>query len=165
MRIIYLMQPNQARWWIIYCNYTGFLYPHSFSLTLSCSLPFSLSVLGGCQFLTPEAPLIAGKGPCMYNGYIHSKDDFRSPFVKPPWYRYIQIRYEINWGDVVAQWFKSNGRNRTDPSSNPAPPTVSWTGPGNITKTNLTVWGVTSWVKKISSPSQQGIIHMVVTKL
>jgi hypothetical protein len=32
-----------------------------------------------------EAPLIAGKAPCMYNGYIYSKDDVRSPFVKPPW--------------------------------------------------------------------------------
>jgi hypothetical protein len=66
---------------IIYCcpiklggelfNYTGFLSPLSFSLPLSCSLPFSLPALGGCQFLTLEAPLIAGKAPCMYNGYIY----------------------------------------------------------------------------------------------
>jgi hypothetical protein len=33
--------------------------------------------------LTLEAPLIAEKVPCMYNGY--SKDDICSPFVKPPW--------------------------------------------------------------------------------
>jgi hypothetical protein len=91
---------------IIYCcpiklggklfNYTGFLSPHSFSLPLSCSLPFSLSVLGECQFLTPEAPLIAGKDPCMYNGHIHSKDDFRSPFVKPPW-----VKRGLNIGEAT----------------------------------------------------------------
>jgi hypothetical protein len=44
-----------------------------------------MPVLGGCQILTLEAPLIAEKSPCMYNGYIYSKDDVRSPFVKPPW--------------------------------------------------------------------------------
>jgi hypothetical protein len=33
------------------------------------------------NFSTLEAPLIAGKAPCMYNGYIYSKDDVRSPFV------------------------------------------------------------------------------------
>jgi hypothetical protein len=49
------------------------------------SLPVSLPALGGCQFLTLEAPLIAGKAPCIYNGYIYSKNDVRSPFVKPPW--------------------------------------------------------------------------------
>jgi hypothetical protein len=79
---------------IIYCcpiqlggeisNYTGFLPPYSLPLPLPSSLPFSLSVLGGCQILTLEAPLITGKAPCMYNGYIYSKDDVRSPFVKPP---------------------------------------------------------------------------------
>jgi hypothetical protein len=83
---------------IIYCcliqlggeisNFTGFLPPYSFPLPIPSSLPFSLSVLGGCQILTQEAPLIAEKAPCMYimyNGYIYSKDDVRSPFVKPPW--------------------------------------------------------------------------------
>jgi hypothetical protein len=40
-----------------------------------------MPVLGGCQILTPEAPLIAEKAPCMYNGYIYGKDDVRSPFV------------------------------------------------------------------------------------
>jgi hypothetical protein len=80
---------------IIYCcpiqlggeisNYTGFLPAYSFPLPLPSSLPFSLSVLGGCQILTLEAPLITEKGPCMYNGYIYNKDDVRSPFVKPPW--------------------------------------------------------------------------------
>jgi hypothetical protein len=79
---------------IIYCcpiqlggeisNYTGFLLPHSFHLPLPSSLPFSLSVLGRCQILTLEAPLITEKTPSMYNGYIYSKDDVRSPFVKPP---------------------------------------------------------------------------------
>jgi hypothetical protein len=59
--------------------------PHSIPLPLPLLLPFSLSVHGGCQILTLEAPLIAGKAPCMYNGYIYSKDDVRSPFVKPPW--------------------------------------------------------------------------------
>jgi hypothetical protein len=44
-----------------------------------------MPVLGGCQILTLEAPLIAEKAPCMCNGYIYSKDDVRSPFVKPPW--------------------------------------------------------------------------------
>jgi hypothetical protein len=67
-------------------NYTGFLPPYSFPLPLPSSLPFSLSVLGGCQILTLEAPLIAGSSMySMYNGYIYSKDDVRSPFVKPPW--------------------------------------------------------------------------------
>jgi hypothetical protein len=44
-----------------------------------------MPVLVGCQILTLEAPLITEKTPCMYNGYIYSKDDVRSPFVKPPW--------------------------------------------------------------------------------
>jgi hypothetical protein len=80
---------------IIYCcliqlggeisNYTGSLPPYSFPLPIPSSLPFSLSVLGGCQILTLEAPLITEKASCMYNGYIYSKDDVRSPFVKPPW--------------------------------------------------------------------------------
>jgi hypothetical protein len=79
---------------IIYCcpiqlggeisNYTGSLPPYSFLLSLPSSLPFSLSVLGGCQILTIEAPLIAEKVPCIYNGYIYSKDNVSSPFVKPP---------------------------------------------------------------------------------
>jgi hypothetical protein len=45
-----------------------------------------MPVLGGCQILTLEAPLIAEKAPCMYNSYIlvYGKDDVRSPFVKPP---------------------------------------------------------------------------------
>jgi hypothetical protein len=55
------------------------------------SLPFSLSVLGGSQLLTLEAPLIAGKAPCMYNGYIYSKDDVRSPSVKPPWFSSMDV--------------------------------------------------------------------------
>jgi hypothetical protein len=81
---------------IIYCcpiqlggeisNYTDFLLLYSFPLPLPSSLPFSLPVLGGCQILTLEAPLITGKASCMYNGYIYSKDDVRSPFVKPPWF-------------------------------------------------------------------------------
>jgi hypothetical protein len=80
---------------IIYCcpiqlggeisNYIGFLPPYSFPLPFPSSLPFSLSVLGGCKILTLEAPLITEKAPCMYNGCICSKDDVRSPFVKPPW--------------------------------------------------------------------------------
>jgi hypothetical protein len=80
---------------IIYCypiqlggeisNYTGFLPPYSLPLPLACSLPFTLPVLGEGQILTLEAPLITEKAPCMYNGYIYSKDDIRSPFVKPPW--------------------------------------------------------------------------------
>jgi hypothetical protein len=80
---------------IIYCcpiqldgeisNYTGFLPPYSFPLPIPSSLHFSLSVLGGCQILTQEVPLITEKAPCVYNGYIYSKDDVRSPFVKPPW--------------------------------------------------------------------------------
>jgi hypothetical protein len=36
-------------------NYTGFLLPYSFPLPIPSSLPFSLSVLGGCQILTLEA--------------------------------------------------------------------------------------------------------------
>jgi hypothetical protein len=47
-------------------NYTGFLPPYSFLLPLPYSLPFSLSVLGGCQILTLEEPLITEKAPCMY---------------------------------------------------------------------------------------------------
>jgi hypothetical protein len=38
------------------------------------------------------------------------------------------------------------------PGSNPAPPTVTWTGPGNMTvyhKSNLSMWGVSAWVKTI----------------
>jgi hypothetical protein len=50
--------------------------PHSLSPCLS---------LVDAKFLTPEAPLAAKKAPCMYNGYINSKDDVHSPFVKPPW--------------------------------------------------------------------------------
>jgi hypothetical protein len=85
---------------IIYCcpiqlggeisNYTGFLPPYSFPLAIPSSLPFSLSVLGGCQILTLEAPLITEKAPCMYKTAIYIyKDDFRSPFVKPPCPRLI----------------------------------------------------------------------------
>jgi hypothetical protein len=65
---------------IIYCcpiqlggefsNYTGFLPPYSFPLPLPSSLPFSLSVLGGCQISTLEGPLITEKTPCIYNSYI-----------------------------------------------------------------------------------------------
>jgi hypothetical protein len=83
---------------IIYCcslqlgaefsNYTGFLPPFSFPLPLPSSLPFSLAALGGCQILTLEAPLITEKAPWLYNGYLYSKDDVRSPFVKPPWVGY-----------------------------------------------------------------------------
>jgi hypothetical protein len=79
---------------IIYCcpiqlggefsNYIGFLPPYSYPLPLPSSLPFSLLILGGCQILTLEAPLITEKAPCMYNSYVYSKDDVRSPFVKPP---------------------------------------------------------------------------------
>jgi hypothetical protein len=65
-------------------NYTGFLPSHSLPLPLPSSLPFSMPVLGECQILTLEAPLITDKTPCMYNGYIYNKDDVRSPFVKPP---------------------------------------------------------------------------------
>jgi hypothetical protein len=64
---------------IIYCcpiqlggeisNYTGFLPPYAFPLPIPSSLPCSLSVLGGCQILTLEAPLITEKAPCMYHGY------------------------------------------------------------------------------------------------
>jgi hypothetical protein len=81
---------------IIYCcpiqlggefsNYTGFLPPYSF--------PFSMPALGGCQILTLEAPLITEKAPCMYYGYLYSKDDVRSPFVKPPWRRGRDCRLE-----------------------------------------------------------------------
>jgi hypothetical protein len=38
--------------------------------------------------LTPEAPLVAGKAPCMYISYIYSKDDVRFPFVKPSCVQY-----------------------------------------------------------------------------
>jgi hypothetical protein len=65
---------------IIYCcpiqlggefsNYTGCLPLYSFPLPIPSSLPFSMPVLGECQILTLEAPLITGKAPCMYNGYI-----------------------------------------------------------------------------------------------
>jgi hypothetical protein len=78
-------------------NYTGFLPPYSFPLPLPSSLPFSMPVLGGCQILTLEAPLITEKAPCMYNGYIHiqySKADVRSPFVKPPWFSYVSFNIE-----------------------------------------------------------------------
>jgi hypothetical protein len=51
-------------------------------LPLPSSLPFSLPALGGCQILTLEAPLIAGKAPWMDNGYIYSKDDMLSPLIK-----------------------------------------------------------------------------------
>jgi hypothetical protein len=37
------------------------------------------------RYLATLAPLITEKAPCMYKGYIYSKDDVRSPFVKPPW--------------------------------------------------------------------------------
>jgi hypothetical protein len=43
-----------------------------------------MPALGGCQILTLEAPLITEKAPYMHNGYIYSKDDVRSPLVKPP---------------------------------------------------------------------------------
>jgi hypothetical protein len=93
---------------IIYCcpiqlggeffNYTGFLPPYSFHLSLPSSLPFSMPVLGGCKILTLEVPLITEKTPCIYNGYIYSKDDVRSPFVKPPWFHLncltAQLSYE-----------------------------------------------------------------------
>jgi hypothetical protein len=80
---------------IIYCcpiqlggeisNYTGFLPPpYSFPLPIPSSFPFSLPALGGCLILTLEAPLITEKDPWIYNGCIYSKDDVRSPFVKPP---------------------------------------------------------------------------------
>jgi hypothetical protein len=46
-------------------------------------------VLGGCQILTLEASRITEKAPCMYNGYLYSKDDLRSPFVKPPCLMFI----------------------------------------------------------------------------
>jgi hypothetical protein len=72
-------------------NYTGFLPPYSFPLLLPSSLPFSMPVLGGCQILTLEAPLINEKAPCMYNGYIYIKDAVRSPFVKPPWFTLSRI--------------------------------------------------------------------------
>jgi hypothetical protein len=52
-------------------NYACFLPPFSFPLPLPSSLPFSMPVLGGCQILTLEAPLITKKTPCMYNGYIY----------------------------------------------------------------------------------------------
>jgi hypothetical protein len=88
---------------IIYCcpiqlggeisNYTGFLPPYSLPLPLPSSLPFSLPVLGGRQILILEAPLITEKAPCMYNGYIYSKDDVCPPFVKPPW---VQDKYSEN---------------------------------------------------------------------
>jgi hypothetical protein len=52
-----------------------------------------MPVLGGCQILTLEAPLITEKAPCMYKGYVYSKDDFRSPFVKPPLPRVAIIQY------------------------------------------------------------------------
>jgi hypothetical protein len=68
-----------------FSDYTGFLPPYSFPLPLLSSLPFSMPALGGCQILTLEAPLITEKAPCMYNGYLYSKDDVRSTFVKPPW--------------------------------------------------------------------------------
>jgi hypothetical protein len=62
---------------------------YSIPLPLPSALPFSLPVLGGCQIKTLEAPLFAGKAPCMYTGYIYRKDDVRSPFVKPPWPRLV----------------------------------------------------------------------------
>jgi hypothetical protein len=67
-----------------FSNYTGFLSLYSFPLPLPSSLPFSMPALGGCQVLTLEAPLITEKAPCMYKGYLYSKYDVRSPFVKPP---------------------------------------------------------------------------------
>jgi hypothetical protein len=59
-----ILLPNLAS------NYTGFLCHYAFPLTLPSSPPFSLPILGGCHILTPEAPLIAGKAPWMFNGYI-----------------------------------------------------------------------------------------------
>jgi hypothetical protein len=66
---------------IIYCcpiqlggeisNYTGFLPP---LLIPSAKLP-NFNTRGATD---------AEKAPWMYNGYIYSKDDVRSPFVKPP---------------------------------------------------------------------------------
>jgi hypothetical protein len=82
MRIIYCC-PSQLG--SEFSNNTGFLPPYSFPLPLPSSLPFSMPALGGCQILTLEAPLITEKAPCMYNGYLYSKDDVRSTFVKPPW--------------------------------------------------------------------------------
>jgi hypothetical protein len=81
-----ILLPNPAWWWNFLLYWL--LPPYSFPLPIPSSLPFSLSVLGGCQILTLEAPLITEKAPCMYNGYtvyIYSKDEIRSPFVKPPW--------------------------------------------------------------------------------
>jgi hypothetical protein len=95
---------------IIYCcpiklggeisNYTGFLPSHSFPLPLPSSLPFSMPVLGVCQILTLEAPLITEKTPCMYNGYIYSKDDNRSAFVKPPCIEQTQPIYGFDFGGL-----------------------------------------------------------------
>jgi hypothetical protein len=85
---------------------------------------------------------------------------------------------KIKLGDVVAQLVKATGRHQTEdaavPSSNPAPPTVSWTGPGTMTvyhKTNLSMGGVSAWEKtkknslKINSPyctCHSGIIETAV---
>jgi hypothetical protein len=92
---------------IIYCcpiqlggefsNCTGFLPPYSFPLPLPSSLPFSMPALGGCQILTLEAPLITEKAPCMYIGYLYSKDDVRSPFGKPPWQKHAIQRINAIW--------------------------------------------------------------------
>jgi hypothetical protein len=37
--------------------------------TMLCCVPFSLPALGGCQILTPEAPLVGGSAPWMYKGH------------------------------------------------------------------------------------------------
>jgi hypothetical protein len=71
--------------------------PSRFTMETACRLCSGsgmgiMSVLG-CQILTLEAPLVAGKAPWMlYNGYtVYIKDDVRSPFVKPPWIRLVII--------------------------------------------------------------------------
>jgi hypothetical protein len=72
-----------------------------------------MSVLGGCQILTLEAPLVAEKAPCMYNGYIqYSKDDVCSPFVKPPCFKYSTYLTK-GQGDFYTENNKKTEKNQT----------------------------------------------------
>jgi hypothetical protein len=84
--------------------------------------------------------------------------------VLSPWQPLVKLLYPggrphtIKMWDVVAQLAKATGLHQTEdaavPGSNPAPPTVSWTGPGGqeiwlciIKIKNLSMWGVSAWVK------------------
>jgi hypothetical protein len=85
-----LLLPNLARWWNLKLLKLYTLPPpHSIHLPLPISLPFSLPALGGCQILTLGGATNHWKSSLhvqqLYS--IYSKDDVRSPFVKPPWFQ------------------------------------------------------------------------------